>query len=367
MQRRDFIKGTGAIVAGMLAENALARSSDSPVALPLGRRVLSLNRNWRFNRSAAPDARKKDFDDSGFERVVIPHANTQVPWHSFDEKQYQFVSMYRRHFRLPPQPREHRVFVDFEGVMTAATVWLNGVRLGDYKGGYTPFSFDLTSNLDFQGENVLAVEVDSRERADIPPFGNQIDYLTFGGIYRDVALRIVPPTFVENIFAKPQDVLTGNPKLDVDKTITELAVGEALVSFLDERGTPGVVERAMVVPPRGQIGPITPEQRAQLMKSSLVAGVYENAVDRESAYEILKVRAGQSAAGGAQPPGQTQPWYANLPSLESLGLGSSGGHRGDTLTQAMAKSAARTIGSGVGREIVRGVLGSLLGGGSRRR
>jgi len=216
MQRRDFIKGTGAIVAGMLAENALARSSDSPVALPLGRRVLSLNRNWRFNRSAAPDARKKDFDDSGFERVVIPHANTQVPWHSFDEKQYQFVSMYRRHFRLPPQPREHRVFVDFEGVMTAATVWLNGVRLGDYKGGYTPFSFDLTSNLDFQGENVLAVEVDSRERADIPPFGNQIDYLTFGGIYRDVALRIVPPTFVENIFAKPQDVLTGNPKLDVD-------------------------------------------------------------------------------------------------------------------------------------------------------
>jgi len=216
MQRRDFIKKTGAIVAGMLAENALARSSDSPVALPAGRRVLSMNRNWRFNRSAAPDARQKDFDDSGFERVVIPHANTQVPWHSFDEKQYQFVSMYRRHFRLPPQLREHRVFVDFEGVMTAATVWLNGVRLGDYKGGYTPFSFDLTANLDFQGENVLAVEVDSRERADIPPFGNQIDYLTFGGIYRDVALRIVPPTFVENIFAKPQDVLTGNPKLDVD-------------------------------------------------------------------------------------------------------------------------------------------------------
>jgi hypothetical protein len=102
------------------------------------------------------------------------------------------------------------------------------------------------------------------------------------------------------------------------------------------------------------------------MKSSLVAGVYENAVDRESAYEILKARAGQPVSGSTQPQGQTQPWYTNLPSLESLGLGGGGGRRGDTLGQAMAKSAARTIGSGVGREIVRGVLGSLLGGSKRR-
>jgi len=180
------------------------------------------------------------------------------------------------------------------------------------------------------------------------------------------ALRAFTPRDQKAVKAAAQTFRT-NPKLDVDKTITELEVGEALVSFLDERGTPGVVERAMVVPPRGQIGPITPEQRAELMKSSLVAGVYEDAVDRQSAYEILKARAGQSAAGSAQPPGQTQPWYANLPSLESLGLGGSGRRRGDTLTQAMAKSAARTIGSGVGREIVRGVLGSLLGGGSRKR
>jgi len=180
------------------------------------------------------------------------------------------------------------------------------------------------------------------------------------------ALRAFTPRDQKAVKAAAQTFRT-NPKLDVDKTITELEVGEALVSFLDERGTPGVVERAMVVPPRGQIGPITPEQRAELMKSSLVAGVYEDAVDRQSAYEILKARAGQSAAGSAQPPGQTQPWYANLPSLESLGLGGSGRRRGDTLTQTMAKSAARTIGSGVGREIVRGVLGSLLGGGSRKR
>ena len=100
--------------------------------------------------------------------------------------------------------------------MTASTVWINGQRLGEYKGGYTPFSFDLTPHLDFDGENVLAVDLDSSERPDIPPFGYQIDYLTFGGIYREVSLRIVPATFIENVFAKPKEVLTDHPSLDVD-------------------------------------------------------------------------------------------------------------------------------------------------------
>src|SRR5580658_10451958 len=100
--------------------------------------------------------------------------------------------------------------------MTSSTVWHNGIRLGEYKGGYTPFSFELTPHIDFDSDNVLTVEVDSTERADIPPFGNQIDYLTFGGIYREVALRIVPATFIENIFARSKGVLTGNPSLEVD-------------------------------------------------------------------------------------------------------------------------------------------------------
>jgi len=101
-----------------------------------------------------------------------------------------------------------RVFVDFEGVMTASTVWLNGHKLGEYKGGYTPFSFELTATpqLDPSGDNVLAVEVDSTERPDIPPFGYEIDYLTFGGIYREVALRVVPETFLENVFAAAEEM-----------------------------------------------------------------------------------------------------------------------------------------------------------------
>ena len=183
------------------------------------------------------------------------------------------------------------------------------------------------------------------------------------------ALRAFTPKDQKAVKAAAQ-TFRSNPKLDVEKTITQLEVGEALASFLDEKGTPGIVERALVCPPHSQIGPITPEQRQQLMASSIVAGVYDTVVDRESAYEILKARAGQPAAQAAgQPPpqGQPQPWYASLPSLESLGLGgSAGGRRGDTLATAMAKSAARTIGSSVGRQIVRGVLGSLLGGSSRR-
>ena len=159
------------------------------------------------------------------------------------------------------------------------------------------------------------------------------------------------------------------------KVITELAVGEALVSFLDENGTPNVVERALVVPPHSQIGPITADQRQAVLRNSVVAGVYEKAVDRESAYERLKGRAEQpvQASAGSARTGQTsspqtgKPWYENLPSigLPNMGGASRGGRRGDTLMEAAMKSAVRSVGSQVGRQLVRGVLGSLLGG-SRR-
>jgi beta-galactosidase len=217
MDRRNFLKTTSTVIAGTLASGTLAGTSPLAADAPAGgRMVLPMNRNWRFHNSVIDAAHRRDFDDSAFERVVVPHTNIRLPWHSFDDKDYEFVSMYRRRFKLPAEARGRRVFVDFEAVMTASTVWINGVRLGEYKGGYTPFSFDLTPHLDFGGENVLAVDVDSRERADIPPFGYQIDYLTFGGIYREVALRIVPNTFIENIFAKPKDVLSEHPSLDVE-------------------------------------------------------------------------------------------------------------------------------------------------------
>jgi beta-galactosidase len=217
MDRRGFLKTTGTLLAGATVASGVpaAAYSAEPAPTATGRLVLPINRNWRYSPKATPAARAREFDDSAFARVTVPHTNIREPWHSFDENSYEFVSIYRRRFRLPAAARGRRVFVDFEGVMTASTVWLNGVRLGEYKGGFTPFSFELTPHIDFDGENILAVEVDSHERPEIPPFGYLVDYLTFGGIYREVSLRIVSPNFIENIFAQPKDVLSAHPAVDV--------------------------------------------------------------------------------------------------------------------------------------------------------
>jgi beta-galactosidase len=217
MDRRNFLKNTGALLAGAtLVSHALSKASESRAADPAGRLVLSMNRNWRYSDSSREGAHAKDFDDSGFERVAIPHADVRLPWHGFDEQTYELVSIYRRHFKLPEEARGKRVFVDFEAAMTASTVWINGTRVGEYRGGYTPFFFELTPHLDFTGENVLAVQLDSHERPDIPPFGNEVDYLTFGGIYREVSLRVVPATFIENVFVRTKNALGAHPSVEVD-------------------------------------------------------------------------------------------------------------------------------------------------------
>ena len=165
------------------------------------------------------------------------------------------------------------------------------------------------------------------------------------------------------------------PGLDIETAITELAVGEALVSFLDAKGRPSVTERVFVLPPGSQLGPITPQQRQALMASSLVAGVYEKIVDRESAYEKLKGRAaaiseqadnaagnGKSANGAPSDEGG-----GLMGGLNDMLFGSTGprGGKRDGLAQTMAKSAVRTMGTSLGREILRGVLGGIFGGGRR--
>lgn len=167
------------------------------------------------------------------------------------------------------------------------------------------------------------------------------------------------------------------PGLDIETAITELAVGEALVSFLDAKGRPSVTERVFVLPPASQLGPITPQQRQALVAQSLVAGVYEKAVDRESAYEKLKGRAEDVAAQTAGTVGGGKPASAEsengngglLGGLNDVLFGSTGprGGRRDGLAQTMAKSAVRTMGTTLGKEILRGVLGSLFGGSGKRR
>ena len=192
--------------------------------------------------------------------------------------------------------------------------------------------------------------------------------------------------------------MRANPGLDLETAITELAVGEALVSCLDDKGRPSVTQRVFVLPPGSQIGPITAEQRQTLLAGSLVAGVYEKLVDRQSAFEKLSGRVAAGPAGGAAPAGAGRnmadeaeaataagPTGTAAPTeaggslfggrfggltdgLKDMVFGSTGprGGRHAGLAQTAATSAMRSIGSAVGREIIRGVLGSLLGG-SRRR
>jgi len=184
------------------------------------------------------------------------------------------------------------------------------------------------------------------------------------------ALRAFTPRDQKAVSAAAQ-TFRQNPKLNVETVITELGVGEALVSLLDDEGKPGIVDRAKILPPRSQLGAITPEQRKQIIGASIVAGHYEKAVDRESAYEKLQARAGEKAATAGAPAVPTGPpaTEASKPSfIESVfqpTVGPRGGVR-DSMATSMMKSAARAASSQMGRQIVRGLLGSFFGGGGRR-
>ena len=189
------------------------------------------------------------------------------------------------------------------------------------------------------------------------------------------ALRAYTPRDQKAVKSTAQ-TMRPKPGLDIEAAITELAVGEALVSFLDAKGRPCETERVFVLPPGSQLGPITPEQRQALVQGSLVAGVYEQAQDRESAYERIKGQAAVSGQAGTpnplpgQAPAAPEAASAGLMGgLSDMLFGSTGprGGQRDGVAQLVVKSAVRTVGSAIGREIVRGVLGSLLGGGGRRR
>lgn len=188
------------------------------------------------------------------------------------------------------------------------------------------------------------------------------------------ALRAFTPRDQRAVKSAAQ-TMRANPDFNTEKAITELSVGEALVSLLDDKGRPAMVERAFILPPASRIGPVTDAERAAIIKSSVIFGRYEQVVDRESAYEIIKSRTEfkQEAGGGAAP----KPGAASAESAHEGGMmdmlgdlllsktGPRGGYHPGIL-DSVARSAARSIGSQVGREIFRGVLGGIFGGGRRR-
>ncbi len=195
------------------------------------REVFPICQNWRFRPGFQPSWVRRECNESRFEKVTLPHTAVHVPYSGFDERLYQGLFCYRRRFRLPDRCRGKRVFVDFGGAMTAAKVYSNGVLLGEHCGGYLPFSFDLTESIRWGEENVLAVELDTHERKDIPPFGGAVDYLTYGGLYREVSLRAVPSLSIESIAVLP---------LAVGERDARLEIGCGLLNFTGKSATPRI-------------------------------------------------------------------------------------------------------------------------------
>lgn len=197
--------------------------------------------------------------------------------------------------------------------------------------------------------------------ADIPEkvlaqLGNRVQH----------ALRAYTPQEQKGVRAAASS-FRENPKIDTEKVITELGVGEVLISTLDEKGVPTMVERAFVVPPVGHIGPVTPEQRAQLLSGSLVAGQYEQLLDRESAFELLTVKAEQKAAEISA----AEQVKADEKAAKDAEKAERAAARGpDTLVESVTKSFARSASTSIGRQIgntiVRGVLGSIFGGSKKK-
>ncbi len=166
------------------------------------RTITHINDGWLYYAGETEDCCAKICDESAYTGVRLPHTNLELPYNNFNERDFQFISCYRRKINLQPQTGK-RVFLHFEGVMAAAKVYYNGVFLTEHLGGYTPFTCELTG-LVTGGEDTLAVLVDATERNDIPPFGYVIDYLTYGGIYREVWLEETEEVYLWNAQVKPK-------------------------------------------------------------------------------------------------------------------------------------------------------------------
>lgn len=197
------------------------------------RKTYPLNFEWKYSPEYTEEMIKKDYAEDNFTTVDIPHTNLELPYNYFDEKSYQFVSCYRKHFDIEGGVKNgKRYLLHFEGAANYSRVFVNENFIGEHKGAYTPFCFDITKYLKNK-DNLIAVMLDSGERNEIPPFGNVVDYLVYGGIYREVWLEEVNKTYVDNIFVRTRDVLCEKKIIDADITFSERASGSIKVIISD--------------------------------------------------------------------------------------------------------------------------------------
>ncbi len=182
------------------------------------------NESWKYSKNYLADTEEFDFSREVTEEVALPHTNACLPYHYFDEASYSFISGYQKIFTAQTEWEDKRVFLTFEGVAHKASVFVNGILIKEHFCGYTAFTVDLRDYLKLGEENVLVVKVDSRETLNMPPFGNVIDYMTYGGIYRKAFLEIKNAAWIQDVFAITEQVL------EAPKVVSKVLIGGELQS-----------------------------------------------------------------------------------------------------------------------------------------
>ena len=198
---------------------------------------IAINNDWLFSECITEEMKSITYDDSAMTSVRIPHTCQETPYNYFDEAIYQMVSCYRKKFNYEEGWKDKRVFLNFDGVGHIARVYLNGKYLGEHLCGYTAFRFEITDTLSKSDENVLVVEVDSRESNNIPPFGNVIDYMTYGGIYREVSIEVLEEIYIDDIYVRTSNVLEVKKDLAVDVTLSDYSEGLSIKTYITNADT----------------------------------------------------------------------------------------------------------------------------------
>ncbi|MDQ6834937.1 MAG: hypothetical protein M3016_02010 [Actinomycetota bacterium] len=216
----------GAVAVAYTGVRSPGAARAATVTRPAPPGTYAFNQNWLFGGPYVGGAEAPGHPETGFANVTLPHTVTPLSWGDWDHTSWEQTWIYRKHINRS-SVGGGRAFLDFQGVMTSAAVYLGGAQIAAHQGGYLPWSVELTPHL-AAGDNVLAVVVDARW-LDVPPEGNvrgaaSVDYLQPGGIYREAALRIVPQVFIADVFAKPTTVLSGRPGLDVQLTLDAASV-----------------------------------------------------------------------------------------------------------------------------------------------
>ena len=184
----------------------------------MGERIY-LNNEWRFSTSYQEDMIANDYSDEKMDIVRLPHTCRETPFNYFDEDIYQMVCLYRRKLYAPNEWKGKKLLLTLEGVAHISEVFINGEKVGEHGCGYTAYTMDLSDKLKFDEDNIIAVKVDSRESSNIPPFGYVIDYMTYGGIYRDVYLEVKEDIYIKDVFlhsliSSPSAVLNADVEIN---------------------------------------------------------------------------------------------------------------------------------------------------------